>query len=100
MTTYYVAFLRPGSLWDPQKAVRDQTLWEEHAHHMDSLVEAGAVILGGPFADKTGSMVVVKAESATQVQEMFRDDPWTAHDVLVVADVKEWVIFLDARNGA
>jgi hypothetical protein len=29
---------------------------------------------------------------------MFRSDPWTERDVLVVADVKEWTIFLDARD--
>ena len=36
--------------------------------------------------------------SAAQVREMFRSDPWTERDVLVVADVKEWIIFLDARE--
>ena len=99
MTTYYAAFLRPGSLWDPEKAVREQAFWDEHARHMDALFETGAVILGGPFADRTGSMVIVKAQSETQVREMFRDDPWTVHDVLIVDVVKEWTIFLDARHG-
>jgi uncharacterized protein YciI len=98
MTTYYAAFLRPGSLWDPDKALREQAFWDEHARHMDSLFESGAIILGGPFADRTGSMVIVRAQNVTQVREMFRDDPWTEHDVLVVADVKEWIIFLDARD--
>jgi uncharacterized protein YciI len=63
MTTYYAAFLRPGSLWDPEKAVREQAFWDEHARHMDSLFETGAIILGGPFADRTGAMVIVRAQS-------------------------------------
>ena len=62
---------------------------------MDSLFETGAIILGGPFADRTGSMVIVRADDASQVREMFREDPWTLQDVLMVADVKEWIIFLD-----
>jgi uncharacterized protein YciI len=98
MTTYYAAFLRPGSLWDPEKAVREQAFWDDHARHMDALFETGAVILGGPFADGTGSMVIVRVQNVTQVREMFRDDPWTVHDVLVVDDVKEWTIFLDDRR--
>ncbi len=98
MTTYYSVFLRPGSLWDPRKGAREQAFWDEHARHMDSLFETGAVILGGPFADRTGSMVIVRAQNAAQAREMFRDDPWTVHDVLVAAEVKEWIIFLDARN--
>jgi uncharacterized protein YciI len=51
------------------------------------------IILGGPFGDRTGSLVVVAADSTAQVHEMFRCDPWTEQDVLVVADVKEWIIF-------
>lgn len=98
MTTYYATRLRPGSLWDRVKPVREQLYWDEHARFMDSLFEAGRVILGGPFSDRTGSLVIVAAESATEVHEMFRADPWTEHDVLVVAEVKEWVIFLDARR--
>jgi uncharacterized protein YciI len=99
MTTYYAAFLRPGSRWDPEKAVREQPFWKEHAVYMDSLFADGVVVLGGPVADRSGSMVILKAQSTTQAREMFRDDPWTVHDVLVVADVKEWTIFLDARTG-
>jgi len=98
MTTYYAAFLRPGSLWGPDKPVREQAFWDEHARYMDALFETGVIILGGPFADRTGSLVIVAAESAAQVYEMYRHDPWTEHDVLVVADVKEWTIFLDARR--
>jgi uncharacterized protein YciI len=96
MTTFYAAFLRPGSHWNPDKPVREQPFWDEHARYMDSLFEADAIILGGPFADRSGSLVIVAADNAAEVHEMFRRDPWTAHDVLVVADVKEWTIFLNA----
>ena len=97
MTTYYATFLRPGTGWDPVKTVREQPYWDEHAHFMDSLFDAGIVTLAGPFADKTGSMVIVTADNAERVYEMFKKDPWTEHDVLTVVDVKEWTIFLDAR---
>ena len=65
---------------------------------MDSLFEEGVIILAGPFADRTGSMVIVTADNITRVHEIFLNDPWTEHDVLVVADVKEWIIFLDSRD--
>jgi uncharacterized protein YciI len=98
MTTYYAAFLQPGTLWDPNKTARQQPFWDDHARYMDSLFETGVIILGGPFADRTGSLVIVAADNAEQVREMFRHDPWTQRDVLVVADVKEWTIFLDGRQ--
>jgi len=98
MTTYYAAFLRPGSRWDLDRPVREQPFWDDHARFMDALFETGAVVLAGPFADRTGSLVIVAADSPARVRDMFRSDPWTERDVLAVADVKEWTIFLDARD--
>src|SRR5262245_25030399 len=97
-TTYYAIFLKPGSLWNPNKSAREQVYWDEHARYMDVMFETGAVILGGPFTDGSGSLVIVRAESAEAACELYRDDPWTLHDVLVVADAKEWTIFLDSAG--
>jgi uncharacterized protein YciI len=96
--TYYAVLLRPGSRWDPAKPVREQPLWDEHARFMDAMFATGVVVLAGPFADQTGSLVILQARSAAHARELYRDDPWTVHDVLVVADVKEWTIFLDGRT--
>jgi uncharacterized protein YciI len=99
MTTYYAVFMRPGSGWNPQKPVREQSLWDEHARYMDAMFATGVVVLGGPFADRSGSLVILNAESAEHARALYRGDPWTTHDILVVGDVKEWTIFLDGRNG-
>lgn len=93
-------FLRPGSQWNPDKPVREQAYWDEHARFMDSLFDGGRVILGGPFADGSGSMVILAAESVEVAQAIFADDPWTQQDVLVAGEVKEWTIFLDSRDKA
>jgi uncharacterized protein len=94
------AFLRPGSQWNPEKPVREQASWDEHARFMDSLFEAGTILLGGPFADGSGSMVIMEAEGVEAAQATFQDDPWAQQDVLVASEVKEWTIFLDAREKA
>jgi uncharacterized protein YciI len=99
-TTYYAAFMRPGSRWDPAKPVREQAYWDDHARYMDARFAEGKVVLAGPFADRTGALVIVKAENAPEVYRLYAEDPWTVHDVLVVADVKEWTIFLDGRTRA
>src|SRR2546427_961440 len=93
-------FLRPGSRWNPDKPVREQAYWDDHARFMDALFDAGEVILGGPFADGSGSMVILAAESVEAARATFQKDPWTQQDVLVAAEVKEWTIFLDARDKA
>lgn len=97
-TTYYAVRMDPGARWDPAKATREQAFWDEHARYMDALFDDGAVVLGGPFTDRTGSMVVVRARDARHASRMFRDDPWSVHDVLVAGEVKAWTIFLDGRD--
>ena len=91
-------FLRRASRWNPDKPVREQAYWDEHARFMDSLFEAGRVILAGPFADNSGSMVILMAESVDAARAIFQEDPWTLQDILVANDAKEWTIFLDART--
>ncbi len=97
-TTYYAVRMDPGALWDPAKPAREQAFWADHARYMDALFDTGAVVLGGPYTDRTGSMVVLRARDAGHARAMFRDDPWTVHDVLVAGEVKAWTIFLDGRD--
>ena len=91
-------FMRHGSNWNPHKPVREQAYWDEHARFMDALFDAGTVVLGGPFADDTGSLVILEADSPQAARAIYQGDPWTKHDVLVVGDAKEWTIFLDSRT--
>ena len=98
MKTFYAAVLRPGSLWNSEKTTREQPFWDEHARFMDEMFETGVVVLGGPFADRSGSMVILAVESTERVRELCSHDPWTLRDVLHVGEVKEWAIFLDSRE--
>ena len=68
-------FAVPARLWNSDKSNREQPFEDEHARFMDLLFEAGVVILGGPFVDGTGSMVIVTADNVAQVYEMFRTAP-------------------------
>lgn len=97
-STYFAVRMDPGRLWDPARPAREQAFWDGHSRHMDALLEEGAVVLGGPFIDRTGSLVIVRARDIGHVREMFRDDPWTVHDVLVAGEVKAWTVFLDGRE--
>ena len=91
-------FLRHGLRWNPELPVRKQAYWDEHARFMDALFDSGDVILAGPFADDSGSMVILSAESVETARAIFRDDPWAHQDILLIDQAREWTIFLDARN--
>ena len=93
-------FQRRSSQWNPDKPVREQAYWDQHARFVDSLFEAGKVILAGPFADGSGSLVIMAVESVEAARAIFQDDPWAQHDILVAGEIKEWTIFLDSRDRA
>jgi uncharacterized protein YciI len=90
--------LRHGSQWNPDLPVREQAFWDDHARFMDALFDAGTVILAGPFADGSGSMVILAAETVEGARAILGEDPWAQQDVLIADKIKEWTIFLDARN--
>ena len=90
--------LRHGSRWNPAKPVREQAYWDEHARFMDALFDAGKVVLGGPFSDDSGTMVILAAESIEEARRLLEGDPWAQQDILLPAELKEWTIFLDART--
>jgi uncharacterized protein YciI len=94
-----VVRMGPGSGWDPAEQSRGQRLWTEHAAFMDDLFRRGLIELAGPFADGSGALVVVRAESPSLVRSWFDADPWTVHDILPVREVLEWTVFLDGRTG-
>jgi len=89
----------PGSGWNPAVGSRSQRLWDEHAAFMDDLFDRGLIELAGPLADGSGAMSVIRSDSVDEVRRWFEADPWTVHDILPVADVREWTIFLDGRSG-
>ncbi|HLZ61420.1 MAG TPA: YciI family protein [Ktedonosporobacter sp.] len=98
MKNTFMILWGPGSAWVPGKTVREQPYWAEHADFMDQLFENGTVVLGGPFADATGSLVVVEAEDEQEVEELFASDPFVVQGIFALALRKQWVLFLDARR--
>jgi len=65
---------------------------------MDRLFENGTVIMGGPFTDGTGSLVLVEAEEENEVRTLFADDPFVVHCIFALSSLKQWQLFLDARR--
>lgn len=92
----FVVLRKVNANWLPSVSVRQQPYWDEHAEFMDALFEAGHILLGGPFDDGSGALLIIKAESEPAAQTMFDNDPWTLQNIQVNAEVKAWQIFLNA----
>jgi uncharacterized protein YciI len=89
---------RSGPDWDSSKPVELQTQWNEHAAFMDSLVDGGLIVLGGPLADEHRVALVVEAESEAAVRAAFSSDPWIPSHLAIDA-IEPWTIRLDSRRG-
>jgi uncharacterized protein len=100
MKNTFIILWTPGPAWVPGKTVREQPHWAAHATVMDQLLENGTVVLGGPFADATGSLVIVEAENEHEVADLFARDPFVVHEIFVPSLRKQWLLFLDARCKA
>jgi uncharacterized protein YciI len=99
MKNTFVILWAPGAAWTAGKTVREQAYWDEHAEFMDRLFENGTVIMGGPFSDGTGSLVIVEAVDMNEVSTLFAKDPFVVHQIFALRSLKQWQLFLDARRS-
>ena len=99
MKNTFVILWAPGAAWNPDKTVREQAYWTEHAAFMDRLFANGIVIMGGPFSDGTGSLVLVEAEEENEVRTLIANDPFVVHKIFTLKSLKQWQLFLDARRN-
>src|SRR6266849_6123173 len=92
MKNTFMMLWAPGPAWVPGKTVRNQPYWAQHAAFMDRLFENGTVVLGGPFADATGSLVIVEAENEHEVADLFASDPFVVHAIFVLSSLKQHIV--------
>jgi uncharacterized protein YciI len=89
-----VVVWRAGPTWTSD-GVREQPGWDEHAEFIDALVKKGTFVMGGPFADNSGSMSLLEGVSIDEARQIVADDPFVANGVFVLENVREWDVFVD-----
>ena len=65
----------------PDGTVKRPLHREAHLERLEQWAEEGKVILAGPLTDKTGSLIVVEADSLEEVQAFAKEDPYMIHGV-------------------
>jgi hypothetical protein len=59
-----------------------------HLENLKPLIDQGRMIIGGPFTDGTGSLMIVEMESAAAAQEFARNDPYMKQGVFARVEVR------------
>jgi uncharacterized protein YciI len=69
-----------------------------HLANLEPLSAQGRVVLAGPLTDKTGSLIVIEADSLEEAQQFAREDPYTVHGVFERVEVHPFLQVLPRKN--
>ena len=64
---------------------------------MDSLVDDGFIILGGPLDEGREVLLAVCAPSEEAVRERLAADNWAQNGMLTIKRLEAWTVLLDGR---
>jgi uncharacterized protein YciI len=96
---FFAVRLERGAPWDWSRDLREQDGWEEHAQFMDSLVDDGFIVLGGPLDDGRDVLHAISGPSEEAVRARLAEDNWAQNGMLRVKSIEAWTILLDGRTG-
>jgi hypothetical protein len=95
MTLFAVVRIK-GPAWDPNKEMRSQQQWAEHASFMDRLAADGFVVLGGPLVDSGEFLLAIRAADESELRFVLQQDPWSKSGILDLRSVQRWTILLQS----
>jgi len=61
---------------------------------MDTLYDEGFALLVGPLEGTEEALIIVRAESAEEIENRLAEDPWTKLDLLRTTRVSPWTLRL------
>jgi hypothetical protein len=89
----FAVLRKRGPAWNPSLPLEQQPQWREHAAFMDSLVDRGFVVLGGPLDDGR-PLLIVDASDPQTIERTLADDPWFSSGLLLPSEIHAWQIRL------
>ncbi|KIL39164.1 hypothetical protein SD70_21680 [Gordoniibacillus kamchatkensis] len=84
---YFAVFL---PMLDVEKS---QTYRPEHLEYLEARAKEGKIFARGKFADGWGGMVIYRANSLAEVQEMVDEDPYIVQKARTY-EIHEWDMLL------
>lgn len=94
---FFAVRIERGGPWDWSRDLREQDGFDEHARFMDSLVDEGFIVLGGPLEGGREVLHAICASSEDEVRARLARDNWAENGMLTVKSIEPWTILLDGR---
>jgi len=89
---YSVIIHSPGHKWVDSLSFRDQPGIEMHVNYMAALLKDNKLVLGGPFLDNSGGMVIYDGGLEEAEMDAY-NDPGVKNGLLSVK-VKPWMVVM------
>lgn len=68
----------------------------EHLARLQALAREGRLVLAGPFADGSGSLIVLQADSLEATRAFVDADPYVRHGIFARVEVRPFTQVLPA----
>jgi uncharacterized protein YciI len=81
----------PGVNWKEGVPFQEQPGVEEHIKYMSEHLANGILLMGGPFLDNSGGMMVCRTSDIAKAKEIAEADPEIKSGLLKV-EVKRWMV--------
>lgn len=88
---YYVLLHTPGPKWVEGTDFREQPGVMDHVQYMAGFMEGERLVIGGPFLDNSGGMMVLRANSLEEAEATAHADPSVKAGLLKV-HVRPWLV--------
>lgn len=60
---------------------------QAHLQRLEALARQGRLIVAGPFTDRTGSLILIEADSLEDATRFANEDPYVVHGVFQRVEV-------------
>lgn len=94
---FFAVRLQRGGPWDWSRDLREQDGWEAHARLMDSWVDDGFIVLGGPLDGGRDVLHAAWAPSEEAIRQRMATDAWAQNGMLTITSIEPWTVLLDGR---
>ncbi|USQ79884.1 YciI family protein [Ornithinimicrobium faecis] len=66
-----------------------------HREFLSGLAEEGTVVASGPLSDAPAeALLLLEGESAEQVRDLLREDPFAQQGIIDAVEVREWDVVI------
>ena len=92
---YYLLHHTPGPAWQEGVGFREQPGVELHVQYMAKLLAEEILVMGGPFLDDSGGMMVFQVADQKEAEAVAQIDPAVQKGLLQVV-VRPWLIAMSS----